>query len=184
MSASQLLDWRDIHLRKALSPTHYARASSRYTKFIRVIIVTWPYFLGTGGAVPSSLRRNNRMEIQFGQSSLDYDQPAHFAELRWANSSPRSSKSPRRSWNTEQRLSRQSVFLATTWKRSVCTWYKLAYSLNPIGILSEQKAFANLRESNGGGIGDPHRPWSFENLHGFRAKVHEIPEIAIQKISF
>jgi len=30
----------------------------------------------------------------------------------------------------------------------------VVYDLNPIGISSEQKAFADLRESNGGGIGD------------------------------
>lgn len=74
-----------------------------------------------------------------------------------------------------------NAFLATTRKRSVCTWCKLAYSLNPIGISSEQKAPADLRESNGGGIGDP------TDLQVSKIcmdlEVHGIPEIVTRKIS-
>lgn len=55
---------------------------------------------------------------------------------------------------SQARDSLVTAFLATMKKRSVCTWCKLAYGLNPIGISSEQKALADLRESNGGKIGD------------------------------
>lgn len=122
----------------------------------------------TNGAVPSFVYVETA-KIQLSHTVLNCDRLVRLAEARCTDdSSSRSSKSWRRSWNTEQRVPHGhlvNAFLATTRKRSIALG-ALAYGLNPIGISSEQKAPATCEKVTVGEIGDPEGwPWSLKDLH-------------------
>lgn len=121
-----------------------------------------PYFLGTGGTAPSCTPK--QPDGNPAWSHFEFSTIGAFHRIEMSPTSPQTVLHTR--LNRRDRpgtLSRDSfasrdslvsVFLATMRKRSDCTWCKFAYSLNPIGISSEQKAPTDLRESNGGKIGD------------------------------
>lgn len=160
---------RDIHPRKVLPPTQLCicqlASNESYSHRCRAMR---PYFLRMERF---QAPRVETMKIQLGHTDLSYDRPTRLAEARCSDErSSRSSKSWRRSWNTEQREIPRghlvNAFLATMRKRSIAL-DALAYGLNPIGISSEQKAPATCEKVTVGEIGDPERrPWNLENLRG------------------